>query len=149
MDKAGTILGIIVFSGLIIVMVVHLIIDIVDCPWKSWCDGADAIVDFDTLMTMYKSDPKKSAWKFDDFNVWYNGNRKLAMASRHDYYRYRRFVKKHKKQEDAMKNNEVLLQITKEIRTRVSNTVDNENAKLRKELEHYKEIAERIKKEGR
>ena len=128
---------------------VFVIIINVECSHKVWQTDASAIVDFDTLMTMYKSDPKKSAWKFDDFNVWYNGNRKLAMASRYDYYRYRRFVKKHKKQEDAMKNNEVLLQITKEIRTRVSNTVDNENAKLRKKLEHYMEIAERIKKEGR
>ncbi len=124
-------------------------IDFADCPWREYWDQANAVVDFDTLMTMYKSDPKKGAWDFKDYLVWYNGNRKLAMASRHDYYRYRRFVKKHKKQEDTVKNNEVLLQITKEIRTRVSNTVDNENAKLRKELEHYKEIAERIKKEGR
>lgn len=141
-----------IITAVIVVLffvVLAIIANVAECPYRSYQTHANAIVDFDTLMTMYKSDPKKSAWKFDDFNVWYNGNRKLAMASRHDYYRYRRFVKKHKKQEDAMKNNEVLLQITKEIRTRVSNTVDNENAKLRKELEHYKEIAERIKKEGR
>ena len=130
-------------------VILAIVINVANCPYKSYHINASAIVDFDTLMTMYKSDPKKSAWKFKDHCVWYNGDRKLAMASRHDYYRYRRFVKKHRKQSKAMKNNEVLLQITKEIRTRVSNTVDNENAKLRKELEHYKEIAERIKKEGR
>lgn len=143
---SGGILIAIVFT---LFFTVLAIIANVECSHKVWQVDASAIVDFDTLMTMYKSDPQKSAWKFEDYCVWYNGNRKLAMASRYDYYRYRRFVKKHKKQEDAMKNNEVLLQITKEIRTRVSNTVDNENAKLRRELEHYKEIAERIKKEGR
>lgn len=141
--------GILVAIVFALFFTVLVIIVNVECPYKSYHINVSAIVDFDTLMTMYKSDPKKSAWEFDDFNVWYNDNCKLAMASLRDYYRYRRFVKKHKKQEDAMKNNEVLLQITKEIRTRVSNTVDNENAKLRKELEHYKEIAERIKKEGR
>lgn len=141
-----------IITAVIVVLffvILVIIANIAECPHKAYQTNASAIVDFDTLMTMYKSDPKKSAWEFDDFNVWYNDNCKLAMASLRDYYRYRRFVKKHKKQEDAMKNNEVLLQITKEIRTRVSNTVDNENAKLRKELEHYKEIAERIKKEGR
>lgn len=128
--------------------VLMIIVNVEFSP-KVWQVDASAIVDFDTLMTMYKSDPKKSAWKFDEYCVWYDGNRKLAMASRYDYYRYRRFVKKYRKQEDAMQNNEVLLQITKEIRTRISNTVDNENAKLRRELEHYKEIAKRIKKENR
>lgn len=142
--------AIIAAAIVILFFVVCIIIaNIADCPYKEYQTSASAIVDFDTLMTMYKSDPKKSVWKFEDYCVWYDGNRKLAMASRYDYYRYRRFVKKHKKQEDAMNNNEVLLQITKEIRTRVSNTVDNENAKLRKELEHYREIAERIKKENR
>lgn len=141
--------GILVAIVFALLFTVLVIIVNVECPYKSYHINASAIVDFDTLMTMYKSDPKKSAWEFKDHCVWYDGDRKLAMASRHDYYRYCRFVKKHRKQEDAVKNNEVLLQITKEIRTRVSNTVDNENAKLRKELEHYKEIAERIKKEGR